>query len=278
MTKRTRRTKEQQEYRDNLAHDLKNLRQYGEIWKELARILLEEKKKTTEYKDSSTAKSRQKEERFIWCINNKSIDGIRSRVKRLPSLDTDTIEEIHKALGSRASYVFADYFEKIKPEDREKIAEMIIDTADGDDLGYFLETFKSKTKLGKHLFNKIMERYPEIRAFGGSNKNTPIFKSLRNFEWLDKDILLKLLGIMHEGKDYEYEHRILWEGLKAFTWLDNEVALILMKIDWTEKGFAENLESFEWMLDEKIARKLIEDWYWKYVAKHPEKFRQKKEK
>lgn len=272
MLERTRRTKEQQEYRDNLAHDLRNLRHYGESWKELAKILLEEEKKSTKYDDSSIAKSRKKEEHFICCINDKSYDGIRNWVLRLPSLDSNTIEEIYKALGSKAFRIVGQSFEKINPEDHKKIAEMIIDRADSVDLGFFLETFKSKTKLGKTLFNKILERCSEIRAWYG--RNTPILESLRNFEWLDKDILIKLLGLIHE--DYEYE--ILWEGLKAFTWLDNEVVLLLMKKDSIEKGVAENLESFEGMLDEKIARKLIKDWYWKYVAKHPEKFRQKKER
>lgn len=43
MTKRLQRREKQQEYRDNLAHDVKNLRnRYGDTWKELAKTLLKD--------------------------------------------------------------------------------------------------------------------------------------------------------------------------------------------------------------------------------------------
>ena len=49
MAKRPQRTKEQQEYRDNLAHDIKNLRQYGDAWRDLAKTLLDKKQSTDKY-------------------------------------------------------------------------------------------------------------------------------------------------------------------------------------------------------------------------------------
>ena len=52
MAKKTNRTKEQQEYRDNLAQGLKQLRNDWEVWKNLAKTLLEDGKSTIEYLDS----------------------------------------------------------------------------------------------------------------------------------------------------------------------------------------------------------------------------------
>lgn len=52
MAKKTNRTKEQQEYRDNLAQGLKQLRNDWEIWKKLAKTLLEDGKSTIEYLNS----------------------------------------------------------------------------------------------------------------------------------------------------------------------------------------------------------------------------------
>ena len=52
MAKKTNRTKELQEYRDNLAQWLKQLRNDWEVWKDLAKTLLEDGKSTIEYLDS----------------------------------------------------------------------------------------------------------------------------------------------------------------------------------------------------------------------------------
>ena len=52
MAKKTNRTKEQQEYRDNLAQGLKQLRNEWEVWKDLAITLLEDGKSIIEYLDS----------------------------------------------------------------------------------------------------------------------------------------------------------------------------------------------------------------------------------
>ncbi len=52
MAKRTNRTKEQQEYRDNLAQGLKQLRNDWDTGKDLAETLLEDGKSTIEYLDS----------------------------------------------------------------------------------------------------------------------------------------------------------------------------------------------------------------------------------
>ena len=49
MAKKLQRTKEQQEYRDNLAHNVKNLRKYWDTWKDLAKTLLEKEKVTIDY-------------------------------------------------------------------------------------------------------------------------------------------------------------------------------------------------------------------------------------
>lgn len=52
MVNRPQRTQEQQEYRDNLAHDLKKIRQSWNSWKELAKALLDEKKVEIKYVES----------------------------------------------------------------------------------------------------------------------------------------------------------------------------------------------------------------------------------
>lgn len=62
MAKRPQRTKEQQEYRDNLAEGLKQLRNQWDTWKELAKTLLEDWKSTIEYLESISEDTDQWEE------------------------------------------------------------------------------------------------------------------------------------------------------------------------------------------------------------------------
>ena len=62
MVKNPNRTEEQQEYRDNLAEGLKQLRNQWDTWKELAKTLLEDWKSTIEYLDSISENTDQWEE------------------------------------------------------------------------------------------------------------------------------------------------------------------------------------------------------------------------
>ena len=62
MVKTPNRTEEQQEYRDNLAEGLKQLRNQLDTWKELAKTLLEDWKSTIEYLESISEDTDQWEE------------------------------------------------------------------------------------------------------------------------------------------------------------------------------------------------------------------------
>ena len=62
MINKPHRTEEQQEYRDNLAEGLKQLRNQWNAWKELAKTLIEEWKSTIEYLESISKNTEQWEE------------------------------------------------------------------------------------------------------------------------------------------------------------------------------------------------------------------------
>ena len=62
MINKSHRTEEQQEYRDNLAEGLKQLRNQWDTWKELAKTLIEEWKSTIEYLESISEDADHREE------------------------------------------------------------------------------------------------------------------------------------------------------------------------------------------------------------------------
>jgi len=309
MAKRPQRTSEQQEYRDNLAHDIKNLRQYGDTWKDLAKTLLEKEQETSLYQDSETRILRDKEinrekrnKRIIEIIDTKDFNKVKMYIERTSDfrLDVDVAKRLIKEGWGKLIYQNS---EKFRPSD--EMIELFLslnirDHMDRPDMQWIVNyIYHMKWWLNKEMVEKLIETK--------WLKKIAILDNLHKFEWLDKEVLFKLIDLGFSIDEYEtlslklkyfswldketaflfisdwnytwkeYRKKILAENIKMFEWLDWEVANKLVE-DWYSKYVAENLESFEWVLDEDIAKKLTEEWYWKYVAKYPEKFWLKKEK
>ena len=99
MAKRPQRTPEQQEYRDNLAKQLKELRWQWDTWRELAKNLLEENKLSGEY-----------------------IDAMWNGRKYWKDIAKKLIEE----RGGRGAWFVVEHIEEFKKSDYEEIIDILI--------------------------------------------------------------------------------------------------------------------------------------------------------
>ena len=252
MKIRLQRTKKQQEYRDNLAHDLENLRKHWDSWRELAEVLLSKKKYTLDYLDSfwngrKLGKKMSKKwiEWFWRTVEKLSKNGeyiwdhawtLASNLEKFEWLDHKEIAE--KLI--KCKYTFYDHesrywdcvaenLEKFEWLDHKKIAEMLIKK------GYLL----------------------------------CIAENLEKFEWLDhKEIVEKLIK-----SEYPWYITLYLEKFKLN---HKEIVKKMIKNDCL-RLVLKDIYKFKW-LDKEIAKILIENWRWDVVMKYPEIFWLKKEK
>jgi len=302
MAKRPQRTKEQQEYRDNLAHDLKNLRKNGDTWRDLAKTLLEEKKESMSYRESETKRLNErnkKNEEFNKIareeISKWNFDSVLGRASRFNQFDSkiwDMLSETwycervwentrkFKSLGSITYDKFVESGHKMRDilgnidifENHNHIINDLISRKLLHEYDYCMRFFRW---LNKETFQKLL-LWDWLKWFILS-----FYINEYTFTWLDKESFAEMLNIVTPS-DVKY----LKTAMKRFNWLDKESFLYARNKclnDWYdtdrqtfENAIIENIENFEW-LDEEVANILIEDWYWKYVEKHPEIFWLKKE-
>jgi hypothetical protein len=93
------------------------------------------------------------------------------------------------------------------------------------------------------------------------------------FEWLNhQEFAEKMTRWYRNARDLVYH-------LENFQWIDyKKIAIMLIDAGYSDYlAYVNFIDKFKW-LDEEVARKLTEKWYWKFVAMHPEKFWLKKEK
>lgn len=242
--KKNGRSYEQQEYRDNLAHDLRNLRQYGDTWKDLANALSEHEKLDVGPK---------------W--NSKYLESLWKNRKVWKDVAEKLIEDWNWATVIK-------YIDKFKWLDWEIVIKLIINwdwekVANPDVIKKFEWLNKD---VAKELINIVYEREGYIPIPIGCEA---VAFNIDKFEWLDEEIAEGLI-------ERQFGYRVL-DKLEKFQWLNWKK--IANKLIESHQGWAviAYIDKFEW-LDEQIAEKLIRAWYSNYVIENPEKFWLKKEK
>lgn len=240
MVKKIRRTKEQQEYRDNLAHDLKKLRNYGDAWKDLAQTLLDNKKATKRYLES-LGEGRRLNKKDSKRISNKLVeeDNIEILVENL-----DKFEWLNKEV---ADYLVNKLTRYSGTQDEHRI--------------WWMAVAKNLDKFEWLDYKEMAESFIKGRQFD------ILVEYLDKFEWLDPKEIVNYM--INNGRIRTLAcdlHKFKW-----LKWLDKEIAEKLIE-DNDESELARNLDKFEW-LDKDIADKLIEAWELRRVSENLDKFK-----
>ncbi len=311
MAKRPQRTPEQQEYRDNLAHDLKNLREYWDSWKELAETLLRKEKWKDKYvetlgKDRKYWKKAANEliesgqwkyvvenlDKFKWLDKEIAIKLIEeweweSVAKNLRDFEWLNYKEVaEKLIEKWNSYSVAGHLINFKWLDKE-IAIKLIEEWEWEDVADCISIFKW---LDKETANKLIE----------SGQWWVVARHPDNFEWLDKRIADKLIREWYWEYVAKYPENFWLERVKK----NKEQAENLMELGersylashidefdssyhkyiaerfieaWRLLTLLRHIRKFKW-LDKEVADKLIKDWAWVIVEHNSEIFWLKKEK
>ena len=175
------RTERQQEYRDNLAHKLRSLREGWDTWKDLAQTLLDKEQATIEYVEA-LGKWRKLNKEKSKQIANELIEkwewwSVGMNLEKFVWLD----EEIAEKLIEWCEWCFvAAHLEKFEWLDHEKIANELIEKWDWWYVAEYLEKFEW---LGEEIAEKLIEQWYWYA----------VAENLEKFEWLDEEIAEKLI-------------------------------------------------------------------------------------
>lgn len=232
MAKKPQRTPEQQEYRDNLAHNLKELRKNWDVWRSLAETLLESETWTTEYISSKIEK-----------FDNKLAEDL------IKEWNYDFLVENL----SRFNWL------------SKNVAKALIDEYYGDVVLKNLDKFEW---LDWDIADRIVgELCPRNK---GVVEN--ILDNLNKFKWLSMDFAENLiLTIIHgpDNVDEYYGVEKVLNNLNSFEWSDCEKHLAerfdwLNYRDWNWENawwvaLANNLEKFEGLDYKKLAEEILNE-------------------
>lgn len=300
MTKNKRwRDEWQQEYRDKVAHDVKELRKHGDAWRELAKNLLENEKVNYNYISSlwegrtlgmDVAKNLIENGKLYLLINNLSKFKWLNKEIALKIIFDD---EEHIQLRSKETFItFVKNLSSFKWLDSD-IAYTILEIihsnllyhwARYEDVAKNLDSFE---KLDNEVARKLMRDkkacdYVVTNLGKFELYNGDAISLIRDWHGVHvaKD-LDKFIGVDYnriaEELIKQKEWYIIERNLSKFKWLKKEIARILLD-KWYYNSVLENIDKFEWLTLEEIRKKLVDLWHWHYVAEHPEKFWLKKEK
>ena len=263
MAKRPQRTPEQQEYRDKLAHNLKELRNCGDTWRDLAQTLHDKEQATDKYIEAlgewrklSKEKSKELAEKLM--AEKPTRDEERKSMRWL-------VENIDK-------FQWLDY---------KEVAEKAMKIWMWGKLAKNLEKFKWLDH------KELVKKWMASRSSDEDRKWLRLINDLEKFTWLDdndrKDIAEKfLLFCNHQvikNPDlrspivWNYEYRgweILVKNIDKFKWLWLDYKAITEKLMkkwyWEDVGYY--IDKFKWLwLDSKwIGKKLMEYWYSDYLV------------
>lgn len=243
MVNRPQRTPEQQEYRDNLAHDLKELRKYGDTWRELAKILFVKEQEKEIYQESTTGflKYKAKEEENAKEKKENAKNNIIEWIdKCLDEKDFDKLEMLLLHCGewwvdgTIAERLIEEWQAKIVVDNLKKrdlyrvkqpckfaklsvnVAEKLIEQWYQKDILYSIDDFE----MNDHILELLMQYY--------NLKGNTILREIYgnyicswNFRWLSKETFETFA-----------RNDIIWvvgESIDAFEWLDKHSLLILLK-------------------------------------------------
>ena len=202
MTITSRRSKESQEYRDSLAHDIKNLRWYGDSWKELADALLENERATGKYNDSFGEQINEETRHTSRRIDKKQID--KKTADRM--IEKGEVKYV-------AEHLHTHIFKLLDKETADKL----IDAWYAEYVAWNISSFKKTDH--KDIANKLIDTLPEW--------SYDIIRYFDHFEWLDKEIADKLIDAWYA--------RLVAYFAWNFKWLDRETAEKLINAwEWQE--------------------------------------------
>lgn len=313
MVKRPNRTPEQEENRKELENHLRKLRQYWNAWKELAKIMLEERKTYDWYQESEAKYIKEKEKAMEEKLKSKEKEKekanqfIQKKIKLYDFDDSSSgllwtviegqndwilnMDTAKKLIDAWYLRVLSHHLRKFEKLDKE-IAEIILNSkywynvVDNLEMFDWIDYNQLALELIKEKRNENLSK--NLGKFKGLTKETAkawldsgyytenILHHLDSFVWLDKEVLLKLernRSRLYMSNDEKSR------AIKLFSWLDKEVAMMILKSTYyiPASCIVDNIDQFEW-LDIEVAEKLVKVWYWDFVAKHPEKFWLKKER
>lgn len=275
MAKRSQRTPEQQEYRDNLAKYLKEKRKQWISWMEFAKVLTDEKK-TFRYLDALGEGRKAEVEIAVEIIEDWYSELLIKYLDKFKRSDHQQIAE--KMIENRKWWLVVKYLEKFDWLNHEKIVEKLIENWDENYLASHYENLnKFKISDPKLLDALLITGYARIPEY-----------YLENCEWLTHKEIAERWANM-------WRYRSLATNLDKFEWLSKD--------DWLSKEIAiaiidsldtvavddvvKNLDKFE-LTDDKEIMEVVEKllkkwfyyiseglnkaWYWDFVERHPEKF------
>lgn len=257
MAKRPHRTKEQQEYRDNLARDLKSLRTRWETGKELAEALLDDQKNTPEYIISKYGYTNKWAKQLIDAGHGSYlISNWRSFWNQGTKLNKEVaVKLLENGLWDdlRAAQRFHEWlwFEKWDNEFAIKLIENWY-------LDYVWYAINNFDRLNKEILFKLIDilgSEPMLRA--------RIRENFDKFEWLDlNEVLIKLYECW---KERLIGSLIDSSSLGKFEWLNQKHADKLIEY-WKCWIVFYNMDKFDWLNQGQVAKKMIEEWKWHDVA------------
>lgn len=248
MAKRPQRTKEQQEYRDNLARDLKSLRTRWETGKELAEALLDDQKNTPEYIVSKYGYTNKWAKQLIDAWQGSYLI---SNLYSFENLDKEVAQKLlenglRDELRNKQFYQEWGWFEKWDNEFAIKLIENWY-------LEYVWCALNNFEGLDKDIANKLIE-FPRY----GERIEYILMNNLDKFEWLDcNEVVDKLLESPNSW--------FLSNHFDKFWWLNKKTADRLMENGETGIVFY-HMDKFDWLNQGIVAKKMIEKWRWHSVA------------
>lgn len=222
MAKRPFRTQEQQEYRDNLAHDIKNLRsRYWDTWKELAQTLLDDQKYKAHYKNNYInslwdGRKLNKKDALKMIENDPTL--VSAHLDQFKWLDNEVAQKLIEAWEVTFVSLNLGSFEWLAKD----TANEILDRLPTDRLAYFLHKIDSFNSLDKNFLLKFLKKIPGRKYFRSdsdfSDYCNEIYNLIKNnidkFEWvsLDRELASKMMeaGLVTQ----------VIENIKDFKWVD----------------------------------------------------------
>ena len=304
------RTCRQQEYRNDLANNLREIRQFWDAWKDVAEVLLIKEKWKMEYMDSLWKGRKSTKDtteqlvyskpwddsdlnKFEWSdqqaiaeilIEKWYIAVLTENIDRFEWLNYKRLVEKLVEKGEYWCKKLMECVDKFQWVDYNKIAERLIQAWNP---WLVIEHFEKFKWLNNEVINKCIKA-----RFKYDDKYEAFEQFLKKFEW-------KLDYCVAENLVKNWMSRLVYSYLGKFEWLDckNFIELLIRngdreflsqyikrfewKLDYEvsegliDNGLSEvviqNLNKFKW-LDKKIAEGLIEEWYSEHVFTNLDKF------
>ena len=230
-----------QEHRNNIARDIQELTKYGETWRNLAQVLIND------------------EQKIMRCIESFDKWWVENNPERS--------EEIAEMLimAGRWRYV-AKNLEKFWWLNHQKIAEKLIVVGRWCDVANYLENFKwlDYKKIAEEVIENWWWRYvaKNLKKFGWLDHKEiakklievkwweDVVDYLENFEWL-KEIIEMLI----EAGKWRY---LLEEKINIIKWLDykNEIAEKFIK-EWEWRRLIPYLKVFDSLSHKELIKKMV---------------------